>query len=45
METKFSDSRESSSALGARLRKFVNLSDNIGKIFLKLLHISNKKKN
>lgn len=45
MENKFSDSRESSSALGARLGKFVNLSDDLRKKFLKLLHISNKKKN
>jgi len=33
LEKKFSDSRESSSALGARLGMFVNLSDDLRKNF------------
>jgi hypothetical protein len=34
VEKKFSDSRESSSALGTSLGKFVNLSDDLCKFFL-----------
>lgn len=45
MEKKFSDSRENSSALGARLGKCVNLSDDFRTNFLKLVHISNRKEN